>query len=270
MKRHLPLISLLLVSFFVFICAVGAVFILSVDAKTVEEKLQSTLTLGIPFALGLILLLWFGAGLDQVLTRLIKRAPGILSLLAYLLVPMILCVGLPALVGTLIYGSMAAPTGWKQLPAAPETPVDVAAASELSVVVRTGSGAYYSCVTSSPGTCWETALAPEQSMSGRGTEITTPPYADPPGKVASLLGLSYMDMGEEGQVHYAVLEDGSVWVLRKDANKYEAGFATGLFLTIALIPAAAGLLVIYLGAGISALARSIAKSSPAGEVHQGP
>jgi len=52
-----------------------------------------------------------------------------------------------------------------------------------------------------------------------------------------------------------LLEDGSVWVLQKNANKYEAGFATGLFLTIALIPAVVGLLVIYLGAGISALAR---------------
>ena len=49
-------------------------------------------------------------------------------------------------------------------------------------------------------------------------------------------------------------------MLQKDANKYEAGFATGLFLTIALIPATAGLLVIYLGAGISALARWMANA----------
>ena len=140
----------------------------------------------------------------------------------------------------------------------PETPVEVAAADELSVIVRTDADAYYSCVVSSPSTCWETTLAPAQAMTGRGTETSFPPYAEPPGEVVSMLGLSYMDMGVEGQVHYAVLEDGSVWVLQKDANKYEAGFATGLFLTIALIPAAAGLLVIYLGAGISALARRMA------------
>ena len=120
--------------------------------------------------------------------------------------------------------------------------MEVAAASELSVIVRTDSDAYYSCVTSSPSTCWEVTIAPEQSMSGRGIEISTPPYAESPGEVVSMLGLSYMDMGEEGQVHYVLLEDGSVWVLQKDANKYEAGFATGLFLTIALIPAIAGLL----------------------------
>ena len=98
-------------------------------------------------------------------------------------------------------------------------------------------------------------------MTWRGMETSAPPYDEPPGEVSSMVGLSYMDMREEGQVHYAVLDDGSVWVLKKDANKYEAGFATGLFLTIALIPAAAGLLVIYLGAGISALARWIANAN---------
>jgi hypothetical protein len=266
MKRSLPILSLLLVSFFVFICAAGLIFVLSVDAHTIAEKLQSTLTLGVPFALVLIALLWFGAGIDLVLSRWRKRGmPVILSLLMYVLAPMVLCVGLPALAGTLIYGSMATPIGWKQLPAVPETPVEVASANEISVVVRSDSGTYYSCVTSSPSTCWELSIAPEQSMSGRGTEIMTSPYADPPGKSVDMLGLSYTDMGEEGQVHYAVLEDGSVWVLRKDANKYEAGFATGLFLTIALIPAAAGLLVIYLGAGINAISRSIARSGTASQ-----
>jgi hypothetical protein len=267
MKRYLPLISLLLVSFVVCLCAAGLVFVLSVDAHTVEEKIQSTLTLGLPFGLVLITLLWFGAGIDLVISRLRKQGMPIgLSVLGYLLTPIVLCIGLPALVGSLIYGSLAVPIGWKQLPAVPETPVKVAGADEISVIVGADSGAYYSCVVSSPSTCWNITIAPEQSMTGRGTEISTPPYAEPPGDVVSMLGLSYMDMGEEGQVHYAVLEDGSVWVLQKDANKYEAGFATGLFLTIALIPAAAGLLVIYLGAGISAIARSIANSGSTGEV----
>jgi hypothetical protein len=259
MKRTLPLIILILVSFFVFLCAAGVVYVLSVDAHTVEEKVQSVLTLGLPSGLVLILLLWFGAGLDHLLARIQDRSRRVrLSLLTYLFVPIGLCVGLPAVIAVLIYGSMGAPTGWRQLPEVPGSPVEVAAADELSVIVRTDSGAYYSCVTSSPTTCWETALQPEQRMSGRGMEISTPPYAEPPGEVVSMLGLSYMDMGEEGQTHYAVLKDGSVWVLRKDANKYEAGFATGLFLTIALIPAAAGLLVIYLGAGVSAIARWLA------------
>ncbi len=267
MKRSLPLISLLFVSFFVCLCATGLVFILSVDAHTAQEKTRSVLTLGLPFALALILLLWFGAGIDFLLSRIKDRSRrrGI-SVAAYLLLPIGLCVGVPALVAALIYGSMGSPIGWKQLPAMPETPAEVAAADELSVIVRTDTGDYYSCVVSSPSTCWETAIAPEKSMTGRGTQISTPPYTEPPGEVVSMLGLSYMDMGVEGQVHYALLEDGSVWVLQKDANKYEAGFATGLFLTIALIPAAAGLLVIYLGAGISALARWVANLNSGGEI----
>lgn len=67
-------------------------------------------------------------------------------------------------------------------------------------------------------------------------------------------------MGVEERTYYAVVGDGSVWYLQQDNNKYEAGFASGLFLTIALIPAIAGLLVIYLGAGVSALARRMAAS----------
>ncbi len=62
MKRTLPLISLLFVSIFVCLCATGAVYVLSVDAHTAQEKTQSVLTLGLPFALALVLLLWFGAG----------------------------------------------------------------------------------------------------------------------------------------------------------------------------------------------------------------
>jgi hypothetical protein len=265
MKRFIPLITLLFVSFFVLACAAGAVYVLSVDAHTVAEKTQSVLTLGLPFGLALIALLWFGAGIDFLLSRIKDRSRRRgMSVAAYLLLPIGLCIGVPALVAALIYGSMGSPIGWRQLPAMPETPAEVAVAGELSVIVRADTGDYYSCVVSSPDTCWELTIAPEQSTTGRGIETSPPPYMEPPGDVVSMLGLSYTHLGQEGQVHYAVLEDGSVWVLQKDANKYEAGFATGLFLTIALIPAAAGLLVIYLGAGIGALARWMANSNLGG------
>lgn len=92
-------------------------------------------------------------------------------------------------------------------------------------------------------------------MSGRGTEITIAPTTEPPGEVVSLLGLSYMDMGVEGRTYYAALKDDSVWYLQQNNNTYEAGFASGLFLTVALIPAIFGLIVIYVGAGVSAIAR---------------
>jgi hypothetical protein len=261
-KRTLPLLVLIAVSLFVSACAIAVVWVLAVDARTTQEKIEVSLSLGIPSALALIVLLWFGAGMDHVLARLKQRSTRIgVSLLTYIVVPVFLCIGLPALAAALIYGAFTVPKGWQQLPAPPDPVVAIAGANELSLVVRTDAGSYYLCGITSPSTCWESTSAPEQRMTGRGMEISTPPYIEPPAGVIIMLGLSYMDMGVEGQTHYAVLEDGSVWYLQKDANTYEAGFASGLFLTIAIIPAIAGLLVIYLGAGMSALARWIASSS---------
>ncbi|HEX6035290.1 MAG TPA: hypothetical protein VFY83_12675 [Anaerolineales bacterium] len=264
-KRYIPLIVLSLVSLFVFACALVVVWVLSVDAKTINEKIQASLTLGIPSALALIVLLWFGAGMDHALARLKTRSTRIgVSLLTYIVVPIVLCIGLPALVAVIIYAGFNAPKGWQQLPAPPEPAVQIAGAGELHVIIRTDAGSYYYCAVSSPSTCWESTTEPEQRLTGRGIEITTPPSSEPPKGVISILGLSYTDMGVEGQVHYAVLEDGSVWYLQKDENKYEAGFASGLFLMLAIIPAIAGLLVIYLGAGVSALARGVANRDSAG------
>lgn len=258
MKRTLPFIVLTLVSLVVFACALVLVWVLSVDAKTIEEKIQASLTLGLPSALVLVVLLWFGAGMDYVLSRRMACSTRIGALLAYLLVPAALCIGLPVLAGFLIYFGFNAPKGWQQLPAPPDPAVEVAGAGELSLVIRTDAGSHFYCAISSPSTCWEPTTEPAQRMTGRGTEIDTPPYSDPLKGVTDILGLSYTDMGVEGQVHYAVLEDGSVWYLQKDSNKYEAGFASGLFLTLALIPAVVGLLVVYLGAGMSALVRWLA------------
>ena len=244
---------------FVFACALGAVWVLSVDAKTMDEKIQASLSLGSPSALVLIVLLWFGAGMDHALARLKQRSTRIsVSLLTYIVVPIVLCIGLPALAAVVIYVSFNAPKGWQQLPAPPDPAVMVAGAGELSVTIRTDSEDYFYCAIRSPSTCWDSTSAPEQRMTGRGTETSTSPTPAPPKGAIDTLGLSYMDMGVEGRTYYAVLEDGSVWYLKQDDNKYEAGFASGLFLTLAVIPAIAGLFVIYLGVGVSALARSIA------------
>jgi hypothetical protein len=263
-KRTLPFIVLTVVSLFVFACALALVWVLSVDAKTMDEKIQASLSLGIPSALVLIVLLWFGAGMDHALARLKQRSTRIgVSLLTYIVVPVVLCIGLPALAAVIIYTSFNASKDWTQLPAPPDPAVRVASGSETMVIVRTDSESHYFCMISSPSTCWGSISAPEQRVTGRGTEITSPPTPVPPQGVIDLLGLSYMDMGVEGRTYYAVLEDGSVWYLKQDDNKYEAGFASGLFLTLAIIPAIAGLLVIYLGAGVSALARGMAQRSTA-------
>ena len=73
-----------------------------------------------------------------------------------------------------------------------------------------------------------------------------------------MLGISSQEMGVEERTYFAVVHDGSVWYLQQNNNQYEAGFASGLFLTIAIIPAIFGLIVIYIGAGVSALARRMA------------
>ena len=256
MKRHLPLFSLIIVSALVCLCALGVVFVLSVDAITVEEKIQAMLTLGLPSALALVVLLWFGAGMDQFLSRLKNKSTRVgVSLLTYILVPIMLCIGLPALAALVIYGVFNAPKGWQQLPAPPQPAEEVAAAGEVSVTVRTVPGDYYFCGVSAPSECWQATDEPEQKLSGRGTETDILPSFEPPGEAVSLLGLSYSDTGAESRSYYAVLRDGSVWYLQQNNNTYESGFASGLFLTITLLPALFGLIVIYLGAGVSALAR---------------
>ncbi|HUG34212.1 MAG TPA: hypothetical protein VMJ90_05545 [Anaerolineales bacterium] len=68
--------------------------------------------------------------------------------------------------------------------------------------------------------------------------------------MASRLSVTYADMGVEVFVHYATLSDGSVWYVEENSDDYETGFATGLFMSLAVIPAVSGLLVIYPGAGV--------------------
>jgi hypothetical protein len=260
MKRYLPLISILVVSFFVFLCALGAVYVLSVDAHTAEEKMQALLTLGIPSALALLVLLWFGAGMDWVLSRLKQRSTRIgVSLLTYIVVPIFLCIGLPALVAFLIYGAFTMPSGWKEMPKPPAPAVEVTQPEWYAVTIRADDGSYYFCEVNTPAECWQSTSKPERTLITNETD--TAPYPAAPEGAVSVKGVSYQDGGEEARTYFAVLEDGSVWVLQNEANTYEAGFATGLFLTIAIIPAIAGLLVIYLGAGISAIARGIANRS---------
>jgi hypothetical protein len=167
-----------------------------------------------------------------------------------------LCIGLPALVGVIIYGFMAKPTGWKEMPKPPEPAVELTKPEWYGVTIRADDGAYYFCEINTPAECWEPTTEPEQSLIT--DEIDVQPFPAAPDTATSVKGVRYQDSGEEARTYFAILEDGSVWVLQQENNTYEAGFATGLFLTLALIPAIAGLLVIYLGAGISAIARGIA------------
>lgn len=262
-KRRLPLLSLIGISILVCLGAFAAIWVLSVDAKTIAEKVQSSLALGIPAALVLIVLLWLGAGVDHLLARIRKKSARVwASLGVYLFGPAILCIALPALVILLFSTSLFPEQGWQELPVPPSRAVEVASAGESSVVIRTDSGGYLYCWVITPENCWEPADEPGQrtiqNSMGDLEETTNPPASEPPGEAASRISVTYFDMGVQVFVHFVVLEDGSVWYLEENADEYETGFATGLFLSIAVIPAAAGLLVIYLGAGVSALSRKAA------------
>lgn len=261
--RRFPLLVLSAVSILVCLGAFVVIWSLSVDAKTIAEKIQSSLTLGLPSALVLIVLLWLGAGVDHLLARIQNKSRRLwASLGVYLFGPFTLCIALPALIILLFSNSLFPEKGWQELPAPPSRAVEIASAGESSLTVRTGSGEFYYCWVVTPQDCWQATDKPEertiQNSMGDLEETSNAPASDPPGEVASRMSVTYFDMGVQVFVHYAALSDGSVWYIEENADDYETGFATGLFLTLAVIPAVSGLLVIYLGAGISALSHRFA------------
>ena len=261
--KQLPLIALTIVSVLVCLGALVLIWILSVDAKTVTEKIQSSLTLGVPSALVLILLLWLGAGVDHLLARIQKKTVRLwASLGAYIFGPAILCIGLPAVIIILFSTSLFPEQGWQELPAPPSQAVEVVSAGESSVTIRTDSDEYFYCWVVTPQDCWQSTDEPEerviQNSMGDLRETDKAPVSEAPGEVTSRISVTYSDLGVEVFVHFVALADGSIWYVEENADTYETGFATGLFMSLAVIPAVSGLLVIYLGAGVSALARKAA------------
>lgn len=111
LRKFLPTLSLILLSIFAILFAFAFLWILDVDSPTVEAQLASTIRLAIPSSIMLIILLWFGAGVDALLSRIANRAKRIwTSLLVYLILPVTLCLVLPALVIMLFSGVFV--NGW--------------------------------------------------------------------------------------------------------------------------------------------------------------
>jgi hypothetical protein len=99
MKKIFPFIALILTSIVAVIFALIFLWSLDVDSPTVAEQAKSTLILGIPSGIILILLVWFGAGVDYLLSRIQKKSTRILTALGvYLVLPVTLCIVLPALI----------------------------------------------------------------------------------------------------------------------------------------------------------------------------
>jgi hypothetical protein len=95
-RKTFPILALASIGAMVF--ALAFLWALDVDSPTVAEQTASTLTLGIPSGIVLVILIWFGAGIDALLSRIRKKSTRILaSLGVYIVLPFTLCIALPAL-----------------------------------------------------------------------------------------------------------------------------------------------------------------------------
>ena len=111
LRKSLPTLSLILLSVLAILFAFVVLWMLDVDSPTVEAQLASTIRLAIPSSIMLIILLWLGAGVDTLLSRIQNRTRRIwISLLVYLILPVTLCLVLPALLIMLFSGVFV--NGW--------------------------------------------------------------------------------------------------------------------------------------------------------------
>jgi|GEM_PF-1398778 Na+-translocating ferredoxin:NAD+ oxidoreductase RnfA subunit len=106
-KKIFPFFILIVASIAAMIFALAFLWSLDVDSPTLEKQVASTLQLGIPSGIALIVLVWFGAGIDGLLSRIQKKSTRLLTALGvYLVLPTTLCIVLPALLIILISSLM--------------------------------------------------------------------------------------------------------------------------------------------------------------------
>jgi hypothetical protein len=97
-KKAFPFISLIVFSALAIPFSFLVLWKLDVDSKTIADQFDSTLNLAIPSSLVLIVLIWFGAGLDYTISFITKKNLRILtSILVYLFLPALCCFVLPSL-----------------------------------------------------------------------------------------------------------------------------------------------------------------------------
>ncbi|MBK8783594.1 MAG: hypothetical protein IPO22_17705 [Anaerolineales bacterium] len=98
-KKILPLISMFVLSALTVPFSFLVLWNLDADSKTVADQFKNALTITIPSSITLILLVWFGAGLDYALSWISKKAIRIfVSILVYVFIPAICCIGMPLFV----------------------------------------------------------------------------------------------------------------------------------------------------------------------------
>lgn len=98
LKKAFPFLSLILFSALAIPFAFLILWNMDVDSNTITDQFNSTLNLAIPSSIALIVLIWFGAGLEVAISFIPKKNLRILaSILIYLFLPAICCFVLPAL-----------------------------------------------------------------------------------------------------------------------------------------------------------------------------
>ncbi len=259
LKKYFPLIVLALLSCIILAALPAYQFFSSDYPKDITLKLTMALQNGLGLAAVILICLWLGERMDSLLARIKERTKrNVVSLVVYL-ASFFVCVVLPLISLFLVYGIFSPKEEWKQLPTPPEKPVAVSAGGQQSVVIETDKGNYYYCIVNND-LCWQPDNKPDSPALGEeyGIKVTgSMPRSAPPGNIVDMLGITYKIGPVDYETHYAILDDGTVWYLNVEVNNYSGSFMASLF-AILVVPIAAGAVVVFIGAGISALARWVA------------
>ena len=263
MKKFLALlVNVPVVSLAIFGGAVVLVLLAGVNKP--GDPLDKNLVPALVIGFGLIALLWLGAAMEFVLAKIRNPSVRIVATLgAFVFVPGFLCVGAPALIALAGLSVFTAPPEWKMLPGLVDKPVEIVGADHITVYVSTTSGAIARCVVTQPASCWQSTTKPPTRIlvsTVHERETANAPATNPPGRALSILGVEYVRSAElKKEIHYAILADGSVWYVDRDVSNTTAIFVGAFVLPVIIALSCAGWIVIYLGAGVSALARRVAR-----------
>jgi hypothetical protein len=262
LRPYLPLIILLVLSCIILVGAPGYFLVDAFNSeypKEVSTKISLSLKQGLGVAAFSLVLIWIGAGVDFGISRVKQKAVRVgLSIIGYL-GPLLLC-GL--LTGAILFtvGSFSFPPAWHRLPDAPPGAAQIIAMGEDSLAIQTESGEAYFCGTAAGAQCWQALSAPPppiyQNENFSVSEIEDAPATKLKGNALSLRGVKFPTPGGYMHVHYALLDNGSVWVLRQTViAKEDSGFGAGLLLTLIILPGLIALVGIYFGAAFNAIVR---------------
>jgi hypothetical protein len=258
--KHIPSLLLPILLSFAILIGIPLIFFF-----TSEYPADPILRLGLSSkqSFGLIafilLLFWLGAGFDALLSHIKDVSKRRLTSLVVYLGSFFICVALPLAGIFLIYRIFATGQGWVQLPAPPEIPVSIAAASNNSVVIETESGRYYYCIVNN-SSCWQPEDKPDGLLIGAGDNMNVTgnvPGSAPPSQVVDILGIVYSNGTVLSETHFAILEDGQVWYLTREINNYSSAYITGLA-AVFLVPFAGGSAIFLIGAGVASASRWLA------------